>query len=184
MTVDAFKQGLAKRYDNCKAEVLSDIGDYLKRFTEDDLEKIWDHFKSKYLLVGPPKQGHIEALVEDLGLRFKGSSETAKYEIFCMLCEKHYPVEAPGCPRCGPGERGSYAMVRAGYTPRGDVIDSYRNAYHPGPHPTLSTTNAGNLGAPPEKYVLPPRAQPAAPKPAQKVAVAMEEDPEVPYWAR
>lgn len=105
MTKYDFTKKLAQQF-TFKTEALSDIGDYLSTYSDEDLSRLWTVFETEYLMVSAPRKGHLIKIAEAAKIFPKATGEEPRYVQVCYLCasqgkEHTFPLGVFPCPRCG-----------------------------------------------------------------------------------
>lgn len=143
MTKSEFLAKLTQTFKGMEAHTVADIGGYVASLGEANIGKLWDYFEVNYLLVSPPRKGHVINAAEKAGIY--PAERAQKYIGICYLCASrgeayHFPVETMKCPRCGNGARYWTAIGPVGISvsrERGqEIIDKFPQ----GPSPWYSNT--------------------------------------------
>ena len=125
MRADQIGERLVARYNfNNRQSLLNDLLDALKRYKEEELERIWQKFDVTYLGLAAPKPAHFHSIAIDLGINTKESGGGGMWGAWICKCGQIYaPMTAYVCPKCK-----SHEVVAVGDAAHRACIDVDENA--------------------------------------------------------
>lgn len=115
MTVVQAEDKLVTKYPSYlkESDELAEIVEFLGRFGEGDIDKIWESFRMNYGYTSAPRVSVFNKAANESGARFKAGAQKA-YEFVCYICGARYFLDKTACPSCGNHDKTWRALIVAG----------------------------------------------------------------------
>ncbi len=115
MTVAEVERKLVEKYPAYLKETseLADIIQFLGRFGEDEISKIWEAFRMTYAFASAPRLAVFNTAATNSGARMRGG-DAKKYEFVCYVCGARFILSLTTCPKCGNHDKNWRAVIAEG----------------------------------------------------------------------
>ena len=150
MTKSVYLQKTSQMFPTINEHNLSDIGEFVVTLDEDAIGRLWDSFEVEYLLVSPPRKGHVVNIATKAGIFSAKRTTVARYENLCYVCASqgrpyHFSVASLTCPNCGTNHKPwiatGYIGTEVSKNRAQEIVDANPN----GIHPTLNNSKEARM---------------------------------------